>query len=99
VRTNGGIDVPTDGSAVEDFASCPPGYLAVGGGVGVVADDGTPITDGIVVTESVLDPSGTDWDAAVKDTSGVPNRFMFVVVQCGKPSTVDFGAATRNRSR
>jgi hypothetical protein len=97
LRVSAPVTVPDDGSAVEQFASCPNGYLAAGGGVSVFdgnTDD--PVLEGIAVTESTS--TGAGWVAAVQDGSGastVTDREMEVIVDCAKPTTVDIGPGVK----
>ena len=87
-------DVPTDGTPVEDVATCPAGFLPVGGGVRVFDSDG-PVTSGIAITESGIDLDALGWRAAVQDTDNSSDRVMEVTVQCAKPSALSF----KNKAR
>lgn len=88
VRFSDGLPVPTNGSAVEDEAVCPAGFLPISGGVSVVnANTGDPVLTGFAITESTIATDG--WFGAVQDTNGAADRVMVVNVECGKPSSVD----------
>lgn len=97
LRVSDLVTVPDDGTAVEQFASCPNGYLAAGGGVSVFDNDsGDPVLEGIAVTESTS--TGAGWVAAVQDGSGastVTNRELEVIVNCAKPTTVSVGPGVK----
>src|SRR3954471_21281731 len=96
-RESSGVLVADDGSAVEDFADCPSGMLAAGGGVVLIDDDtGAPVPDGLSITESST--TGSGWYGSVQDDSGSNthgDRFMIVTVNCAKPSSLDIGAAAK----
>lgn len=91
------VTVPDDGSAVEQFVSCPNNYLAAGGGVSVFDNDtGDPVLEGIAVTESTT--TGAGWVAAVQDgscASTVTDREMEVIVNCAKPTTLNIGPGVK----
>lgn len=87
--------VPNDGSSVSDDASCPDGYLPVGGGVAVLDSSFNPVTQGVVITQSSISFESNGWTGAVQDTDNSSDRILEVTVQCAIPTDI----ATNGRNR